>query len=251
MLAWRWLNRAMGERNRLAIDACDVLMAVLDGVDVDSGTAAEVGYAFARGKLIMGYRGDFRLSSDNEGAAVNLQVEHFILGERRRHRRLHQCAFCHDQSAGCSSVVLTSPQAGRAPHRRPGLREQYADARPERSRELQRVQACHRITSRGRMIAADRDGYFISPPPRSSHRTEWLHSARPTGSSVPPIVDGRVSWLLLSSHCALRSKNVRSRPRHHRVTKQLAVPVMAGRAAAGARSGPVFCSRTASGRTPH
>ena len=42
-------------------------MAVLDGTDVDSGTAAEIGYAFARGKLIVGYRGDFRLSADNEG----------------------------------------------------------------------------------------------------------------------------------------------------------------------------------------
>jgi nucleoside 2-deoxyribosyltransferase len=54
------------------------VVAVLDGVDVDSGTAAEIGYAFARGKLIVGYRGDFRLSADNEGSIVNLQVEYFI-----------------------------------------------------------------------------------------------------------------------------------------------------------------------------
>ncbi len=79
VLAWRQLNHAIGERNRVAIDACDAMVAILDGVDVDSGTAAEIGYAFARGKPIFGYRGDFRLSSDNEGAAVNLQVEFFIL----------------------------------------------------------------------------------------------------------------------------------------------------------------------------
>ena len=54
------------------------MVAVLDGADVDSGTAAEIGYAFARGKLIVGYRGDFRLSADNEGGTVNLQVEYFI-----------------------------------------------------------------------------------------------------------------------------------------------------------------------------
>ena len=54
------------------------MFAVLDGTDVDSGTAAEIGYAFARGKKILGYRGDFRLSADNEGATVNLQVEYFI-----------------------------------------------------------------------------------------------------------------------------------------------------------------------------
>jgi nucleoside 2-deoxyribosyltransferase len=77
--AWRKLNRAIGANNRRAIDACDAVFAVLDGVDVDSGTAAEIGYAFARGKPILGYRGDFRLSADNEGAAVNLQVEYFIL----------------------------------------------------------------------------------------------------------------------------------------------------------------------------
>jgi nucleoside 2-deoxyribosyltransferase len=72
------LNREIGAGNRAAIDAARAVVAVLDGVDVDSGTAAEIGYAFARGKLIVGYRGDVRLSADNEGATVNLQVEYFI-----------------------------------------------------------------------------------------------------------------------------------------------------------------------------
>ena len=76
--AWRSLNREIGATNRAAIDAARAVVAVLDGVDVDSGTAAEIGYAFARGKLIVGYRGDFRLSADNEGGIVNLQVEFFI-----------------------------------------------------------------------------------------------------------------------------------------------------------------------------
>lgn len=75
---WRRLNRVMGASNRAAIDHAHAMVAVLDGVDVDSGTAAEIGYAFARGKLIVGYRGDFRLGADNEGSAVNLQVEFFI-----------------------------------------------------------------------------------------------------------------------------------------------------------------------------
>jgi nucleoside 2-deoxyribosyltransferase len=66
--AWRTLNREIGASNRAAIDRADGVVAVLDGVDVDSGTAAEIGYAFARGKLIVGYRGDFRLSADNEAA---------------------------------------------------------------------------------------------------------------------------------------------------------------------------------------
>ena len=75
---WRELNAAIGRVNTEAIDACDIVFAVLDGTDVDSGTAAEIGYAYARGKKILGYRGDFRLSADNEGATVNLQVEYFI-----------------------------------------------------------------------------------------------------------------------------------------------------------------------------
>jgi len=77
--AWRQLNRQIGENNKKAIDASDGLVAILDGTDVDSGTAAEVGYAYAKGKPVVGYRSDFRLCSDNEGAIVNLQVEYFIL----------------------------------------------------------------------------------------------------------------------------------------------------------------------------
>lgn len=76
--AWRQLNVKIAARNAAALDKCDAVVAILDGVDVDSGTAAEIGYAFAKGKPILGYRGDFRLSADNEGAVVNLQVEYFI-----------------------------------------------------------------------------------------------------------------------------------------------------------------------------
>jgi nucleoside 2-deoxyribosyltransferase len=76
--AWRRLSREIARNNRAAIDRARALVAVLDGPDVDSGTAAEIGYAFARGKLIVGYRGDNRFSADNEGSIVNLQVEFFI-----------------------------------------------------------------------------------------------------------------------------------------------------------------------------
>ena len=76
--AWEKLNPEIAQNNQHALDECDGVLAVLDGADVDSGTAAEIGYAYRAGKPIMGYRGDFRLASDNEGAIVNLQVEHFI-----------------------------------------------------------------------------------------------------------------------------------------------------------------------------
>src|SRR5437016_8090552 len=58
--AWRKLNREMGATNRAAIDAAHGVVALLDGTDVDSGTAAELGYAFAGGTLLVGCGRDHR-----------------------------------------------------------------------------------------------------------------------------------------------------------------------------------------------
>jgi nucleoside 2-deoxyribosyltransferase len=68
----------IGRRNAEAIDGCELLVAHLDGQEVDSGTAAEVGYAAARGLTCFGLRTDLRQSGE-PGVAVNLQVEHFIV----------------------------------------------------------------------------------------------------------------------------------------------------------------------------
>lgn len=76
--AWRRLNMEIGEANHRAIEAADGLLAVLDGSAAGGGVAAEIGFACARGKPIVGYRGDFRKSGDNEGAIVGLQVEYFV-----------------------------------------------------------------------------------------------------------------------------------------------------------------------------
>ncbi len=42
------------------VNACDVVVAILDGPDADSGTAFEVGYAYALGKPVVGVRTDYR-----------------------------------------------------------------------------------------------------------------------------------------------------------------------------------------------
>ena len=76
--AWTRLGHEIGETNRRALDQADAVVAVLDGADVDSGTAAEIGYAFARGLRIVGYRSDLRRAGEHDGAVVNLQVEYFI-----------------------------------------------------------------------------------------------------------------------------------------------------------------------------
>lgn len=78
-LAWRKVVRQLGSRNAQLIRNAQGVVAVLDGVDVDSGTAAEIGYATALGKWVIGYRGDYRRTGENEAAEVNLQVEYFIL----------------------------------------------------------------------------------------------------------------------------------------------------------------------------
>ena len=74
--ALKEMNSLIAENNINGINECDALFAVLDGSDVDSGTSAEIGYAFALGKKITAYRSDFRHTGDNEGATVNLQVEY-------------------------------------------------------------------------------------------------------------------------------------------------------------------------------
>jgi nucleoside 2-deoxyribosyltransferase len=76
--AWQTLNHTIAQNNCNAIKNADALLAILDGTDVDSGTASEIGFAAALQKVIIGYRGDFRLNGDNEGAIVNLQVQYFI-----------------------------------------------------------------------------------------------------------------------------------------------------------------------------
>lgn len=68
--------RAITARNVDLIAAADGVLAVLDGNDVDSGTAAEIGWAAARGLPVVGIRLDLRRTGD-PGATVNAQVEHF------------------------------------------------------------------------------------------------------------------------------------------------------------------------------
>jgi nucleoside 2-deoxyribosyltransferase len=71
-------NRAAGRRNAGMIREAAGVLAVLDGYDVDSGTAAEIGYAAALGRPVVGLRSDLRITGDNEETLVNLQVEWFI-----------------------------------------------------------------------------------------------------------------------------------------------------------------------------
>jgi nucleoside 2-deoxyribosyltransferase len=48
------------------IEICDVILAVLDGADSDSGTCFECGYGFAKGKRLIGVRTDLRKGEDQD-----------------------------------------------------------------------------------------------------------------------------------------------------------------------------------------
>lgn len=72
------INITIGGNNEVAIRSVDALVAVLDGVDVDSGTAGEMGFAYGLGKPVYGLRTDWRMTGDNEASGVNLQLRTFI-----------------------------------------------------------------------------------------------------------------------------------------------------------------------------
>jgi len=72
------INKEIARRNEVAIRDSHVVLAVLDGQEVDSGVSVETGFAYALGKKVIGYRGDFRMSGENIGCKVNLQLQYFI-----------------------------------------------------------------------------------------------------------------------------------------------------------------------------
>ncbi len=86
-----------------ALGACHVVLAVLDGADVDSGTAFELGYARALGKSIVGLRTDYRPGADHGvnlmcARACDYRIREFAFQENPKPladavvRRLHSIA---------------------------------------------------------------------------------------------------------------------------------------------------------------
>ena len=67
----------VGARNAAAIAGARLVIAHLDGQEVDAGTAAEVGYAAALDLPCLAVRSDLRRSGE-PGMTVNLQVEAFV-----------------------------------------------------------------------------------------------------------------------------------------------------------------------------
>ena len=67
------VHGAIFAQNLLALRDADVVVAVIDGADADSGTSWEMGYAYALKKKIVALRTDFRVVGHHE--RVNLMLE--------------------------------------------------------------------------------------------------------------------------------------------------------------------------------
>ena len=82
-------GRLLFRENVAGIERADVVVAVWDQADPDSGTAWECGYAFRLGRPIVALRTDFRSAGDTTDSPVNLML------------------------AASSNVILTLPLARR------------------------------------------------------------------------------------------------------------------------------------------
>jgi len=69
----RSAHQGIFDQHLAALEATDVMVAVIDGADADSGTAWEMGYAFAKGIPVISIRTDFRMAGHHEH--VNLMLE--------------------------------------------------------------------------------------------------------------------------------------------------------------------------------
>lgn len=75
--AYTRLAQQIGAANENGIRESDILLAVLDGAEVDSGCAAELGFAAGIGRRCYGLRTDWR-DTGEFGLPLNLQVLHFV-----------------------------------------------------------------------------------------------------------------------------------------------------------------------------
>lgn len=65
------------DKNIENLNNCDIMIAILDGKDVDSGTAFEIGYFESQNKLVMGLLTDKRSYEDGN---LNLKLNIMIFG---------------------------------------------------------------------------------------------------------------------------------------------------------------------------
>ncbi len=73
------IPRETFSRNVEQLSDSNIVVAVLDGADADSGTCWEVGYAYAKGIPVVGLRTDLRNSGDDGGYNLMLSKSCYVL----------------------------------------------------------------------------------------------------------------------------------------------------------------------------
>lgn len=66
--------------NKTALERSDIVVAIIEGADADSGTAWEMGYAFAQGKPVIALRTDFRRVGHHEHVNLMLELSAQVVG---------------------------------------------------------------------------------------------------------------------------------------------------------------------------
>jgi nucleoside 2-deoxyribosyltransferase len=64
------------QANLQALDRCSIMVAILDGTQMDDGTAWKMGYHYSRGRKIIGIRTDFQKAGETNSSKVNAMIEH-------------------------------------------------------------------------------------------------------------------------------------------------------------------------------
>lgn len=67
-------SRRIKEGCRDVLEACDLVVALLDGTQIDDGTAWELGFAYAKGIPAVGIRTDARYCGETPGARINAMI---------------------------------------------------------------------------------------------------------------------------------------------------------------------------------
>jgi nucleoside 2-deoxyribosyltransferase len=83
------------DRCKADIEQASLLIAILDGAEVDSGTAFEVGYAYAQNIPVIGLRTDFRGAGEDQGLNIMLtqSCTHILMVSLESRQNNEQCTY--------------------------------------------------------------------------------------------------------------------------------------------------------------
>ncbi len=93
----------LAENCRKGVEDADIVVAVLDGPDPDSGTSVECGIAITIGKKIIGVRTDFRTSEDGHLNAMFRLIKNRIYFPSFNESHELLCQEIHLAIASCMS----------------------------------------------------------------------------------------------------------------------------------------------------